>query len=77
MSRPTPTKFVWQGILTKLKKRWWEVTGEGACSAVVGGGDKMSVAALAGLFMMLIGGMVSQRMVVMLMAMMRKGSFVM
>ena len=53
------SKTTWlQGILTKLKKRWWEVTGEGACSAVVGGGDQMSVAALAGLFMMLIGGMV-------------------
>ena len=45
-------------MLTKLKKKWWEVTGEGACSTVAGGGDQMSVAALAGLFMMLIGGMV-------------------
>ena len=49
--------IIFQGIVTKLKKKWWEVTGEGACSAVVGGGDQMSVAALAGLFMMLIGGM--------------------
>ena len=44
--------------MLELKKKWWEVTGDGACPAAVGGGDQMSVAALAGLFMMLIGGMV-------------------
>ena len=44
--------------MLELKKKWWEVTGDGACSEAVGGGDQMSVAALAGLFMMLIGGMV-------------------
>ena len=44
--------------MTALKKKWWEVKGEGACSEVAGGGDQMSVAALAGLFLMLISGMV-------------------
>ena len=52
------TNFPSQGTMLELKKKWWEVTGDGACSAAVGGGDQMSVAALAGLFMMLIGGMV-------------------
>lgn len=54
---------LFQGEVTRIKKKWWEVTGEGACSDVAGGGDQMSVAALAGLFMMLIGGMVIASMI--------------
>ena len=48
---------LFQGEVNRIKKKWWEVTGEGACPTMAGGGDQMSVAALAGLFMMLIGGM--------------------
>ena len=54
---------LFQGEVNRIKKKWWEVTGEGACSDVAGGGDQMSVAALAGLFMMLIGGMVIASMI--------------
>merc|ERR1719495_419709 len=48
-------RLIEKGTMLELKKKWWEVTGDGACSEAVGGGDQMSVAALAGLFMMLIG----------------------
>jgi len=56
-------RLIEKGTMLELKKKWWEVTGDGACSAAVGGGDQMSVAALAGLFMMLIGGMVIASMI--------------
>merc|ERR1711915_565044 len=46
-----------------LKKKWWVVDGDDACKDEGGGGDQMSVAALAGLFMMLIGGMVIASMI--------------
>ena len=50
-----------KGVLTRLKKKWWEEErGGGACRGGGGaGGDQMSVAALAGLYMMLIAGIVA------------------
>ena len=44
--------------MTRLKKKWWEEErGGGSCKNVGGGSsDQMGVAALAGLYMMLIAG---------------------
>jgi len=58
-------RLIETGIVTNLKKKWWEKErGGGSCDEAGGaGGDQMGVAALAGLFMMLVGGMVIAAMV--------------
>merc|ERR1711874_636272 len=47
-----------KGVVTRLKKKWWEEErGGGSCKDVGGASsDQMGVAALAGLYMMLIAG---------------------
>eukprot|EP00092_Neocalanus_flemingeri_P003937 GFUD01004238.1.p1 GENE.GFUD01004238.1~~GFUD01004238.1.p1 ORF type:complete len:922 (+),score=208.49 GFUD01004238.1:310-3075(+) len=58
-------RLIEKGVVTRLKKKWWEEQrGGGSCKSLGGGGgDQMSVAALAGLYMMLIGGMVIATMI--------------
>jgi len=58
-------RLIEKGIVTRLKKKWWEeMRGGGACKALGGGSsDQMSVAALAGLYMMLIAGIVIAAMI--------------
>merc|ERR1719225_995101 len=51
-------RLIEKGVLARLKKKWWEEQrGGGSCTDAGGAsGDQMSVAALAGLYMMLIAG---------------------
>jgi len=46
------------GEVSKLKAKWWEIKGDDACKNTEGSSDQMGVGALAGLFMMLVSGMV-------------------
>jgi len=54
-------RLIEKGEVTKLKKKWWEKErGGGACKEKANaGGDQMGVAALAGLYAMLMAGMVA------------------
>ena len=51
-------RLIEKGVVTRLKKKWWEEErGGGSCKDVGGASsDQMGVAALAGLYMMLIAG---------------------
>merc|ERR1719384_1061929 len=51
-------RLIEKGVVARLKKKWWEEQRGGGSCKVAGGGssDQMSVAALAGLYMMLIAG---------------------
>ena len=54
-------RLIEKGVVTRLKKKWWEEErGGGSCKDVGGASsDQMGVAALAGLYMMLIAGIVA------------------
>jgi len=58
-------KLIESGKVLEIKKKWWEKErGGGACKEKPGaGGDQMGVEALAGLYAMLIGGMLIAAMV--------------
>jgi len=59
-------KLIETGEVKRIKERWWKVTGDDSCHEQAGaGGDQMGVEALAGLYAMLIAGMLIAALVAM------------